>query len=264
MEYSQKIWTKALRCGNVFPDRRLTSIFVEVLLPAMRAKVRNHLTSHPHIGYDALARYAESYGYTHRSARRQSVRTETPPGTKLITPRSSARKVLSVGTPTDSFDTDTEDGEAILAFGRGISAPSALTTPSSSTFSNSGTYRTAHAMTPGTLQMPPIGTAPPGRFMNRTCRICFSREPNCCQMVPPDVREALLAAWEKNYQLRREEGHCNRDGPNGSARVSTCVRSGTSARATPFRASSSRPVMVMKNEPLAQPVTEQENAEESV
>ena len=49
--YSNYLWDKALRCGTVFSDRRLKSLFVKELLPATCAQVRNYLATHPNVDY---------------------------------------------------------------------------------------------------------------------------------------------------------------------------------------------------------------------
>ena len=66
--YSNQLWDKALRCVIVFSDRRLKSLFVEGLLPATCAQVRNYLATHPGVDYQAVARYAQAIGETHLSA----------------------------------------------------------------------------------------------------------------------------------------------------------------------------------------------------
>ena len=66
--YSNQLWDLALRCGTVFSDRRLKSLFVEVLLPTTCAQVRNYLATHLGVKYQAVARYVQAIGETHRSA----------------------------------------------------------------------------------------------------------------------------------------------------------------------------------------------------
>lgn len=65
-EFSQKLWMKAFKCGNVYFERQLTSIFVEGLLLSIRAKVRNYLIMHPRTAYTEIVRFAESEENTHR------------------------------------------------------------------------------------------------------------------------------------------------------------------------------------------------------
>ena len=69
--YSNQLWDRALRCGTVFSDRRLKSLYVEGLLPATCAQVRNYLATHATVDYQAVSRYEQAIGETHRSARRQ-------------------------------------------------------------------------------------------------------------------------------------------------------------------------------------------------
>lgn len=77
--FAQKPRNKALRCGNLFSDRRLKSIFVQNVLPAILLKVRNYLTSHPHIGLNGISRYAESYCDMHCATKRHSACTDSLP-----------------------------------------------------------------------------------------------------------------------------------------------------------------------------------------
>lgn len=85
MDFSQKLWRKALRCGNVYCERWLQSLFVEVLLPSIRVRVRNHLTTHPRTIYTEVARFAESYGDTQHAARRSHTPLSADPPPQVIT-----------------------------------------------------------------------------------------------------------------------------------------------------------------------------------
>ena len=76
--YGNHLWDKSLRCGTIFSDRRLNSLFVEALLPATYAQVRNYLATHPSLDYKAVARYVQAIGETHRSARRQATLLALP------------------------------------------------------------------------------------------------------------------------------------------------------------------------------------------
>ena len=49
-EYGDRLWRKALCCGNVFSDSRLKSLFAEGLLPPIRTQVRHHVQTHPPVG----------------------------------------------------------------------------------------------------------------------------------------------------------------------------------------------------------------------
>ena len=68
-EYGDRLWRKALRCGNVFSDSRLKSLFAEGLLPAIRTQVRHHLTTQPRIAFTKLTRYAEGMGTAYRGGK---------------------------------------------------------------------------------------------------------------------------------------------------------------------------------------------------
>lgn len=54
--FAHKLCDKSLCCRNVFSDRGLKFIFVKNLLLVIRSKVIKYLTSHPHMGLNALVR----------------------------------------------------------------------------------------------------------------------------------------------------------------------------------------------------------------
>ena len=68
-EYGDRLWWKALRCGNVSSDSRLKALFADGLLPAIRTHVLHHLTTHPRIALTELTRYAEGMGTAYRGGR---------------------------------------------------------------------------------------------------------------------------------------------------------------------------------------------------
>ena len=70
--YRNQLWDKALRCGTVFLDRQLKSLFVEGQLSATCEQVRTYLATHPDVDFQTVASYAQAIGETHRSARRQA------------------------------------------------------------------------------------------------------------------------------------------------------------------------------------------------
>ena len=68
-EYGDRLWEKALRCGNVFSDSRLKLLFAEGLLPAIRTQMRHHLMTHPRIAFTELTRYTEGMGTAYRGGK---------------------------------------------------------------------------------------------------------------------------------------------------------------------------------------------------
>ena len=68
-EYGDRLWRKALRCGNVFSDSWLKSLFAEGLLPAIGTQMRHHLTTHPRIAFAELTRYVEGMGTAYRGGK---------------------------------------------------------------------------------------------------------------------------------------------------------------------------------------------------
>ena len=55
IDYSRRLYDKALRCGNVFSDQVLKGIFVEGIGESIRAHVRNYLAEHPDVDLTKLA-----------------------------------------------------------------------------------------------------------------------------------------------------------------------------------------------------------------
>ena len=103
--YSNHLWDKALRCGTVFSDRRLKSLFVEGLLPATCAQVRNYLATHPDVDYQSVARYAQAIGETNRASCRQGMSAlahrEPSGAAKRFDHTARTRPVLSVESASD-------------------------------------------------------------------------------------------------------------------------------------------------------------------
>ena len=98
--YSNQFWDKALRCGTVFSDRRLKSLFVEALAPVTCVQVRNYLETHPGMDYQSLERYAQAISEKHRLARRQATSLASPQApfhsVRRFTHNARTRPVLSV------------------------------------------------------------------------------------------------------------------------------------------------------------------------
>ena len=134
--YSNQLWDKALRCGTVFSDRRLKSLFVEGLLPATCAQVRNYLATHPGVEYQAMARYAQAIGETHPSARRQATSFASPQApsdsVKRYTHNARTRPVLSVESLSELPTARGTEEEEILAMTDQSVTPSKLSAPPTS------------------------------------------------------------------------------------------------------------------------------------
>ena len=100
-------------------SRRLNSLFVEGLLPAASAQVRNYLATHPAADYQAVSRYAQAIGETHRSARSQTTpytSPQIPPESARIFARTARTKlVLSVDFLSNLPTTGGTETEDILA-----------------------------------------------------------------------------------------------------------------------------------------------------
>ena len=163
-DYGDKHWDKTIRCGSVISQNRLRSMYVEGVLPSIRAQVRNHLATYSRLSYDELVRYAQALGHSVRASRKStsmvSFRKPEPHG-------KSQRRVLSAG--NDSVDTaiaQAEGDEALLAL-------SAYTTPvvgssaSSTTSNGTSRFSTPYGPTPPSsapsIHSASIGKATPKR-----------------------------------------------------------------------------------------------------
>ena len=226
-EFSQKLWSRALRCGTVFSDRRMKSLFTEGLLPSTRAQVRNYLATRPTVDYQALTRYAEALGATYRSSNRS--RNVEFKGSRTDIRKKSGKAVLAT---ESSFEDSSEsatvegDGDAIMIVGNRSgptrSTPTTYTSPPTSFYPSRPT-------TPVHQRAPPAN--PNGNYptvvkpqSGNRCRLCLSTEHTVCPWLPIDVAQKLMAEREANYAARREsEAQYNRPPgyyrPYGSAQI---------------------------------------------
>ena len=220
--YSNQLWDKALRCGTVFSDRRLKSLFVEGLLPATCAQVRNYLATHAGVDYQAVARYAQAIGETHRSARRQATSFASPQvpshSVRRFTRNARTRPVLSVeslselptarGTETEEILAVTDQSATLST----LSSPQTSYHPSPASSSAGAPEAPAHQ---GDARAYPQGRPVQNqrvRFFNQgppgppPCRICLDlthRQEQCPVVADSALRSKLLAAREANYQELR-------------------------------------------------------------
>ena len=224
--YSNQLWDKALRCGTVFSDRRLKFLFVEGLLPATCAQVRNYLATRPSVDYQAVARYAQAFGETHRSARRQSTSFASPQAqsdsVRRGTRNTRTRPVLSVESISElptSRRTETED---ILAVTDQSVTPSTHSSPPTSYHLSPASSSAGAPMAPahqGDVRAYPYGRPVQNqrvRFFNQgppgppPCRFCLDlthRQEQCPVVAESALWSKLLEARQANYQnLRIRQG----------------------------------------------------------
>ena len=224
--YSNHLWDKALRCGTVFSDRRLKSLFTEGLLPATCAQVRNYLASHPHVDYQAVARYAQAIGETHRASRRHGAPYAAPretSGTGRRTDRTArTRPVLSVESASEIPTAGASATEEVLAITEQSAAPSSMSSPPTSYHPSPATSTAGAPMRPmgqGGGRADPYGRSgqnPRVRFYSTglsgppPCRFCLDtthRQEECPVVADAGLRTKLLEAREANYQkLRIRQG----------------------------------------------------------
>lgn len=200
LRYSQLLWDKALRCGTVFSDLRLKSLFADGVSEVIRAQVRNHLASHTSLDYHALVRYAQAIGESHRkTVGKSSNLVKTGAATK---PRQRAFVIdssTSTGITDNQMDTY-QDGNVMAVMHDDVYPPSRTLT---STASPVATPPLVNAMS---VTQSPVGSV--RQPMQTRCRLCFNstHASELCPFVPAQLRTKLLSAREDNYQRLRQEG----------------------------------------------------------
>ena len=224
--YSNHLWDKLLRCVTLFSDRRLKSLLVEGLLPAICAQVRNYVATHPGVDYQAVARYAQSIGETHRSARRQGNSFASPQALSdlvgIFTRDARKRPVPSAESLSEVPTARGTETEEILAVTDQSVTPSTLSSPPTS-------YRPSPASFPAAAPMAaahqgdtwayPYGRPVQNqrvRFFNQgpsgppPCRFCLElthRQEQCPVVADSALQSKLLEAREARYQkLRIRQG----------------------------------------------------------
>ena len=237
--YSNHLWDKAIRCGTEFSDQRLKSLFVEGLLPATCAQVRNYLATDPDVDYQSVARYAQAIGETNRASRRQVMSAmshrEPSRAARRFHRTARTRPVLSVESASDIPTAGGFAEESILAVTDQTATPTSMSSPpknyypspAASTASapvppaNSGDVRTGPDERQG--QEPRVRISG-GRFSGpQPCRFCLDtthRQEAFLVVAGAGLRAKLLEAREANYQkLRIRQGlrpgsPFNRQGPS--------------------------------------------------
>ena len=226
MDFANKLWEKAQRSGTVYSDRRLKSIFADNLQPALRRSVNHYLATQARkdVTYHELARYAQGLGDQLRGAARgpsRGVGFQTVTGhdeKRTRSPVVRRNPVMTVEDEEESYplEEEGEEGDAILAVGAGSAAgPSTISTPSWHTAPSTHTPKAQRGRSP-VRNVAYVGAhrAHHRHFDDRrftpgmaACRLCLDEHPTTeCLAVPAVLREQLLAARDRNYAQRREDG----------------------------------------------------------
>ena len=212
-EYGDRLWRKALRCGNVFSGSRLKSLFAKGLLPVIRTQVRHHLTTHPRIAFTKLPRYVEGM----RTAYRGGKNYPAAAGGRDRSGHRTGCQQQSLLLSGDSFEPGSLEEVDVFS-----ERPLAMAVETAAFPSPPGTHTTYFSASPGSTvpeggasmwrrpnTPPPEGDAqhwkPPRQDTSSgtPCRLCLSRERPCCHGMSLDVRAQILAQWETNFQQRR-------------------------------------------------------------
>ena len=208
---------------NRISDRRLKSLFVKGLLPATCAQVRNYLATHRGVDdYQAVARYAQAIGETHRSARRQPTSFASPQApsdsVRRFIRNARTRPVLSVESLSEFPTARGAEAEEILVVMDQSVTPSTLSSPPTS-------YHPSPALSSAGAPVAPAhhGDEPAYsygrpvqnqrvRFFNQgpsgppPCRFCLDlthRQVQCPVLADSALRSKLLEARKANYQKLR-------------------------------------------------------------
>ena len=145
IDYGDKLWDKTIRCGSVISQNRLGSMYAEVVLPGIRAQVRNHLATHSRLSYNELVRYAQALGDSFRASRKS---TSTVDFRKPEPDGKPQRRVLSVDIDlVDTAVTQAEGDEAVLALSA-YTIPVVGSSASSTTSNGASRFSTPYGPTP--------------------------------------------------------------------------------------------------------------------
>lgn len=247
-EFAHKLKTQSIRCGNIFNDTRLKAIFVEGLLPTIRASVRHHSSTHPRVSYRELTKFAAGLGDAQRGGKKLS---KTPSGEKYYAKRREdpkEKKRTSVMAIQDSSSDeelawDEPCEEQVLALQQTpqmASPPSVPTTPTTTT---AATARSTPRLPPrSATEYPPRG---------QPCRICLSTRTPCCEGLPADLRAKLLAQREANFAQRKAEGYYNRRFTG-----KTVPRASRPPPGTPAPTAPTQPALLVEGEDRAEVTSE--------
>ena len=224
--YSNQLWDKTLRCETVFSDRRLKSLFVERLLPATCAQVGNDIATHPGVDYQAVARYAQAIGETHRSARRQATSFASPQAlsdsVRRFSRNAQTRPVLSIEYLSELPTARGTEAEGILVVtGQSVTA-STLSSPPTSYHSSPASSSAGAQMAPACqgdarayLYGRPVqnqrvrffNQGPPGPPPCPFCLDLTHQQEQYPVVADSALRSKLLETCEANYQkLRIRQG----------------------------------------------------------
>lgn len=186
-EFSQKLRDKALRCENVYSEQRVKSLFEEGLLQTTRTRVRNYLTTHPPTSHTELARFSESCGDTHSSAKS----SYAPLLDKSGASKSRQSDALTLDTTTSGDMDELTLEEEQDNFALPLASPQGV--PTRSRMQSSPTSYTSTSSYKNVRFTGPRGYPPP-------CRISLLREPVQCTSLTPAMRATIPHEREKNFQ----------------------------------------------------------------
>lgn len=85
-DYAMKLYTRALRCGIVYEEKRVDSLFVERLEESVGNNVRLHWSRDPFEPLTQSARYADTMGEL--ADRRDTTSSSSYPSRRILTYRS--------------------------------------------------------------------------------------------------------------------------------------------------------------------------------
>jgi len=181
VDFSRKLYQKALRMGNVLPDRVIRSRFIEGLHPGIRDHMRHYYAEHPKVTLGQLARYAESIDSLNSTKPKpveKKAQKNTERGNRHVLPVDGSTTPSSVTT----MPTTDSGGQAVMAMqGGSHSGRTPSSGPSSFT-----SYRSNDSYV--------------------HCRVCLSKEHSMdkCPFLN-DKRQECVATREANFQAQRKK-----------------------------------------------------------
>ena len=207
ISFANKLSDRAERTGDVFPDETLREVFIMALQSSIRGYVRSHLSRHPKLSLQELARYAANVDNM------QSNRSSPSP---------------NIGGGKDSTDKPANIGDSRS---RRRSGSTNSGTPSAPTAAATDRSVTALSVSSGDyldeILVADMAAAPQGRAgQYHTCRVCLgnNHDTSKCKYLNAAMTPEFMKVRETNY-----------------ARIAKARRSGSSSRQSNKPSSGSTP-----------------------
>ena len=229
-EFGNRLFAKAQRCGIVFTDRHLKSMFADNVSSSLRRSVNTYLSSRAKKGitYLELVRYAQGLGDQLRGAAKRSTgsggfstsgRTQKGSASTRPNPTMAVSWTDEASTYQEDMDLDEEElydttvalAEQSIRSNASFSNASTDLTPSSASGATQQSVTRKYFPT-HPAQQAFIGTQTKTTSVGITpglvsCRICLGEHPTPkCDAVSEKTRDDLMKVRDRNYTQRRDDG----------------------------------------------------------